>query len=446
MSDEKAWPDEALAEQAASIGPTLLRLIDQQPRWVHRRVERLELTGPRQLLRTVASDVTVPLIWHRQLALHRRQADRTSVDPTRYVVPLGILPKEPLQDFAVKPESVHRLTADQANPLVVAALAPDAELCGAPLEKVLLLLRRIVRQEDPGSPALGELDDLLEPAGGGSDAPVARQRLLNRASVLDKGYVLLVVLTVEPGAPARVTYSHRQPIASSDDEENVRDDVGDPPLVIDVGLPHASGSGSAYRVEVLAPDGLEVESAAFVARQGRARQVLMAENVKEGDGAFVQIRAPDATRRPEDAGLLVRFGFPRGGIHHLAAIAGAASTSALLLAFLMSLVLEEKMKGGSASAFLAAPALVTGLVLGFATTRVTSRPVNRLRLAALTIALLGVLGGLAIAVLSDDKTYLAERHTALGLLAAASVLVTAGWPLRAWLRERSRFEPTDVRD
>lgn len=82
----------------------------------------------------------------------------------------------------------------------------------------------------------------------------------------------------------------------------------------------------------------------------------------------------------------------------------------------------------------------------FSTTRVTSRPVNRLRLAALAVALLGVLGGLAVALFSEEKVYLAERHTALGVLAAASALVTGAWPVRAWLRKRSRFEPTHVRD
>lgn len=439
MSDDLAvWPDEALEEQVASIGPVLLRLIDDEPRWVHRRVERLELSSARQLLRTVSADLSVPLIWHCALALHRREKDRGTAEPKRYVVPLGVLPKEPLQDFMLKPDSVHRLTAEQANPLVVAALAPDAERCGAPLEEVLLLLRRIVRRETAGSRALEELRALLGAAAEGPAAE-ARARLLDRAQTLDARYVLLVVVSVDAGAPTRVTYSHRQPIGPTG-----KDDVDDPPLVIDVGLPHASGPGCAYRVEVVAPDGLEVETAAFVARQEQAREVLAVANADAGEGAFVQLRAPDANRRPDSAGLEVRFGFPSGGIHHLATVAGAASTVALALAFVMSLVLEEKMKGGSASTFLAAPALVTGLVLGFATTRVTSRPVNRLRLAAFTVALLGVLGGLTVALFGESKTYLNERHVTLGVLAATSVLVTGGWPVRAWLRKRERIELTGV--
>jgi len=181
----------------------------------------------------------------------------------------------------------------------------------------------------------------------------------------------------------------------------------------------------------MAPDGLDVERTSIVARHGAAGGVLVTD---EHGGRFVQLRAPDAQQRPDAVGLQVAFGFPSGGIHDLATIAGLVSTVALGCAIAASYSLGAAMKGGSASAFLAAPALVTGLVLGFATTPVTSRSVNRLRAAAFWIALLGVLGGLTVALLSENKDHLNLRHGILIVLTCASALVWGAFPLRAWLR------------
>ena len=182
--------------------------------------------------------------------------------------------------------------------------------------------------------------------------------------------------------------------------------VDSPPLKVDVDLPYASGPGPAYRVEVAAPEGLIIEAASMVARTRTGRRDLV---TAEGDG-FVQLRAPDAPDRPHSVGLRVAFGFPPGSIHVLATIAGATSIVALAIAVAASYVPGNILKNGSASAFLAAPALVTGLVLGFATTPITSRPVNQLRGATFVIAILGVLGGLTVALLGGNKDYVDACH------------------------------------
>jgi len=49
------WPDDALEQQAGRIGPALLELIDAEKRWVHRRVERIELPNAAQATRAVGS-------------------------------------------------------------------------------------------------------------------------------------------------------------------------------------------------------------------------------------------------------------------------------------------------------------------------------------------------------------------------------------------------------
>lgn len=141
------WPDEALAGQAGSIGPALLQLIDSETRWVHRRVERIELLNATQLTRSVSTDFTVPPSLENLLGLQQQESDRATKQATRYVVPLGILPKGPLQDITITPSDVYRLTADQTNPIVIGALTPYARQAGGSPREVLTLAREIVRSE-----------------------------------------------------------------------------------------------------------------------------------------------------------------------------------------------------------------------------------------------------------------------------------------------------------
>jgi hypothetical protein len=423
------WPDEALDDQARSIGPALLRLIDSESRWVHRRVERLELLNATQLTRSVATDLTVPVAEQLELGLLQQESDRDTKTASRFVLPLGVLPKGALQDFTITPADAHRLTADQTSPLIVAALTPYARRCGAPASEVLSLAREIIRRETPDAEMLARFEQLLRGGAGDSDA---RERLLRLITTLNDCYILLVAVKTEPGMPIRVTYMHRQVVAARTGP------VTDPPLIIEPLLPYASGPGPSYRVEVVAPEGMEVETASIVSIEGAVRRPRESVNTEPGGGAFVQLRAPDSADRPRVAGLRVVFGWPSGGVHHLGTIAGSASTGALLVATLMSYWLGTDMQGSSAGTLLAAPALVTSLALGFATTRVTSAAVNRLRIAALVVALLGVTGALAVSLLAEKAARLDELHGTLIACTVLSALVTFGFAGRAALRERER--------
>lgn len=427
---EDAWPDDSLEAQAGSIGPALLTLIDSERRWVHRRVERVDLLNATQTTRSVATDFSVPVPLCRDVGLLARASDRGVKDPGRFVVPLAVLPKAPLQDFTITPEGVHRLTADQANPLVLAALTPFARMSGADPTMVLSLAREIVRSETPMPALLRRLEGLLSAATGGEVA--ARKRLRRLVGTFNDNYILLVVAKADPGLPVRINYSSRQ------DVEARVGTLDDPPLVIEPRLPLASGPGPPYRVEIVAPDGLEIETASIVAVEDTRRRPEESINTKAGGGAFVQLRAPDSAARPQIAGLQVSFGWPTGGIQDVATIAGVLSTAALGASAGLSYILGEKLMGPTSSALLAAPALVTSLALGFATTRITSKAVNRLRIAALFVALLGVASGVTLSVLGGHKSSLNTLHGLLIAFAVLSFLVTAGYPGRAKLRERAR--------
>ena len=409
-----------------------MELVDSEFRWVHRRIERIELVNATQLVRSVATDLTIPARLKTELGLYQAEHERDSATAEMFVLPLGLLPKEALQDFTIVPSDVHRLTADQTNPLVVAALTPYARRCGAPPANVLRLAREIIRAETQSPAALAAFTTLIEGAEDGDEA--ARQRLLNLVAALDRGYLLLVAVAAKPGSPMRVTYSHRQVF-----ESQSRGKPDEPPLIVEAPLPYASSPGPSYRVEVLAPDGLEVESAGIAAIEGRVWRPLVAVNREPGEGAFVQLQGPDHGERPDRAGVKIVFGWPNGGVQHLAAIAGTLSTGALLIATLASYWLNEKMKGSSASTLLAAPALVSGLALGFATTRITSRAANLLRIAALTVALLGVTGALSVSLLAENAPKVNVLHGVLIGCTVLSALVTAAFPGLATIRRRDRI-------
>lgn len=426
------WPDEALIEQAPSIGPAVLRLIDSEERWVHRRVERLELPNAAQVTRTVATDFTVPVGLQDELALWQVPNPPAGTKPDRFVVPLGVLPKGPLQDVTFTPSDVHRLTANQSTPLALAAITPFARLSGAPPDLVLRLAKRIIRSESARKDLLDQLHEQLANAQGGD--PAARERLKGLLRTLNANYLLLVVVKAVSGMPGRVSYLHRQTVQAAVGH------VNDSPLVIEPALPYASGPGPPYRVEVSAPDGLEIETASLVSVEQRVRRPLVSENTEAGEGAFVHLRAPDSEERPDRAALQVRFGWLPGGIQHLGAIAGLTSTAALLAATLISYALDEKMKGSAASTLLAAPALVTSLALGFATTRVTLKAANRLRIAAFCTALLGIAGGLTVSLLGENAEQLNVLHGVLIGCTAVSLLITCVFPLRAALRKRASVD------
>lgn len=460
----EVWPDDSFQQQAGRIGSALLELIDAETRWVHRRVERFELANAAQATRSIATDLSVPMALVNRLRLYASplasdvgpdgtppapDIQTESASHSRIIVPLGTLRKAPLEDFSLTPSECQRLSADQTRPLLVSALAPFARACGADPQELLTLLAKIVRSETPARDAQAKLEQVLKTAEANDDGDAdARARVRRLATILSDHYVLLAAVKADPGLPTRVVYTHRQTIDATSGG------FGEPPLVISHELPYASGDGPSFRIEIVAPDGLEIETASIGCVEGRRTQrqlepasaprAIESENPPPGKGAYVHLKAPAGPARPDEAGLFVTFGFPAGGIHHLALVAGLVSTLALALAVVVSYWFDAKLKGSSAGALLAAPGLVTGLALGFPTTRVTSKAVNRLRLAALGIALLGVLGGLNVALLAESEAHLNLRHGILIGLAILSALALFSGPVAACLRERAKVPPANA--
>jgi hypothetical protein len=430
------WPDEALLARASEIGTAVLELLAQQERWIHRRLERIEIVSATQFTRSVAADLTVPVALAEQLELqpdpsaHPPGHPAPATDHVRFVIPLGSIPKGPLVDFTLAPDTATRLTALQTNVLLLSAIAPYARAARVP-EGLLALASAIILSEKPADAQLAAADALLDAATGDR---AALEFVRNTLKEFNAKYALLVAVDAVPGLPLRVTYGHRDyyPRTSHAPEA--------PPLVIEAPLVHASGPGPPYRLELVAPDGLEIESASLARQAGGRSTAIESVNTEPGAGAFVQLRAPDSADRPDRTTLIASLGWLTGGIHQLAAVTGVLSTLSLAVASTLSFVLGTGLGGGAADALFAAPALVTTLVLGFATTRITSPAANLMRVATLSVALFGVAGTLVVSVLGGQQAHLHELRALLIAASVPSALVTCAWPLPAALRSRSKVD------
>jgi hypothetical protein len=284
------WPDFALASRAAEMGNAVLDLLAQETRWIHRRLERIEIVSATQFTRTVAADLTVPLALSGRLELRADPATEGTGDKRRVVIPLGSLPKGALVDFTLAPADANRLTAAQTNVLLLSALAPYAREAHAP-DGFLSLAQRIILSETEARTDLAAAKALLDKAVGGSDD--ARDFLRKALTEFSASYALLVALDVVPGLPLRITYGHRDYYPQSEGA------VGAAPLVIDAPLVHASERGPAYRLELVAPEGLEIDTASLARVEGERRYAVEAVNPDRGAGAFVQLRGPDSAKRPQ---------------------------------------------------------------------------------------------------------------------------------------------------
>jgi hypothetical protein len=448
------WPSKALEQQAGSIGPAVLDLMDAETEWVHRRVEHIDLLDTTQMTRTVAVDLTVPLARQGELALYANEGERGKAPARQFVLPLGVLPKEHLQDVAMSPPEVHRMTAAEGAPIIVAGVEERLGRIGADPDAVALATT-IVTSEDHQDDELRRFNALV--AGDGD----AVRELRELVATLNTRYVLLVVMPATVGVPLRIGYVHRQVFsvvgsgrrltkfaaARRGDRQGEIDTAGEPkiwpvlrqgkvnepPFTLEVPLfiPSRSRMRPTMRVEVVAPEGLEIERASI---DDAGETVLDAKDTGVGGGAFVQLL--DSGKGSAPATLRVVFAFPNGGIHQVAMIAGVTSTVALLVAFALSFFFRHNLTLAGPSALLAAPALVTGIVLGFASTRLTARPVNRLRLVAFFIALTGVAAGLVIVMAPKDPFL----EILLGALLVVSAWLTGWWPWRAAWRKRAVTE------
>ena len=233
---ETIWPDEIARQRAAFYGIRTAALLANEPRWVHRRVEQLELIDERRARRRISVDFTLPELprppWPE--------------DPSLWLVPVALLQKRLLTSLDVRDEvdaSLPVLTREQNSAVayeLLAFLAKEtlAEVIGPDAEVHRLLLYELsdiagARRGLADHPSDAErharttraIRRFRAAATRTAQTGIPRSRLQNQRQALwrDKDmrgfvttlaerFILLVPLAASPGKRRIVKLSYEQPL------------------------------------------------------------------------------------------------------------------------------------------------------------------------------------------------------------------------------------------
>ncbi len=318
---EAGWPDERYAQASQSVALACLELLTDEPRWIHRRVETIDLLAQELVRRQVSVDVTVP---------------ETLLDDLRigadgpWCVPIAILEKRPLRHFDLREhhESRSILGASSGGPIAAGLVTAAARLAVAPdaLEPdVASLLELIARSDlEDARSAMAELR-----ARAAQTAQIARV-------VEDEtsGYFLatfaesymLVALLADAGGRRILKYAYDEHLRFGEEASRARRlarRLGWSPFVVDVAVPTAAHAAS-YHAEVVVPEELRLDAWILDARTG---ELLSTDIERSVDRA--SLHAPRVALDAEP--LLVAAISPERADLPTLAFATSAVTALLLL-------------------------------------------------------------------------------------------------------------------
>src|SRR4051794_8632976 len=108
------WPDELYADVAWPVALACLELLSDEARWIHRRVETVDLLAQELVRRQVTVEFTLPAPLHEDLR----------VGPGGpWCVPIAILEKQPLRNFdLLEDEEWRPILGREHNAPIAAAL------------------------------------------------------------------------------------------------------------------------------------------------------------------------------------------------------------------------------------------------------------------------------------------------------------------------------------
>jgi hypothetical protein len=154
-----AWFDEIVAERAETFARPVLTLVENGPRWRHRRVEAIEPLSATSVRRRVSLDFTVPPELHDGLRMPVTAGAPVAGD--QWLVPLGWLARRPLVSFDLRDSegnSVPLLLASQTAEIMRHLLLLSATEAGLDLadaartERTLDVVIAAAAATAPGDP------------------------------------------------------------------------------------------------------------------------------------------------------------------------------------------------------------------------------------------------------------------------------------------------------
>ena len=257
------WPDERYEQASEPVALACLELLTDEHRWVHRRVETIDLLTQELVRRQVTVDFTLPDALLDDLRIG---------DAGPWCVPLAILEKRPLRNFDLREDDERRsvLGAAAAGPIAAALVVAAARLASQPGPidlDVAALLERVARSDRAGGlRAMAELSD--HAAGTPQVATIlADDTSAYYLATFAESY-MLVALLAKPSGRRILKYSydeHVQFVRGAGGARRLARRLGWSPLVIDVAVPSAAHTAS-YHAEIIVPEELRLDALIVDAR------------------------------------------------------------------------------------------------------------------------------------------------------------------------------------
>lgn len=251
------WPDERYEQASPAVAFACLELLTDEARWIHRRVETIDLLAQELVRRQVSVDFTLP----------EPLLDDLRIGPGGpWCVPLAILEKRPLRNFDLREHDDWRsiLGASSGGPIAAGIVTAAARLACQPdalAPDVESLLELVVRSDhDAARAAMRELRHRSH------DEPQIARILADDTS----GYFLatfaesymLVALLGDPHGRRILKYAYDEqlePAGHASRARRLARRLGWSPLVVDVPVPTAPHAAS-YHAEVIVPEELRLDA------------------------------------------------------------------------------------------------------------------------------------------------------------------------------------------
>jgi hypothetical protein len=255
-----AWPQSRYREAASMTGRATGLLLLTEARWVHRRVETVDLLSTELARRRASVDFTVPSPLRTMLR----------IDDTQAVAPVATLTKQPLRNFDLRDEAgraIPVLGRDQNGDVAYYALLGVAEYALAEADADAVSPRtaadlRAIATGDPDDAATTATAMVRAASEGDPELSVLLEDDWMRflLSLLGDNYILMAVLEdLDTRRILKLAYDEALEESRSV-PQRIGQGLGATPLTFQLDAP-AAGRATSYHAEVVIPGELRIEAA-----------------------------------------------------------------------------------------------------------------------------------------------------------------------------------------
>lgn len=271
-----SWPDERYEQASESVALACLELLTDEPRWIHRRVETIDLLAQELVRRQVTVDFTLPVALIDDLRIG---------DDGPWCAPIAILQKRPLRNFDLREHDEWRsiLGASSGGPIAAGVVTAAARLASAPTpldHDIVALLDRVARSDPRG--ALAAMVELRHHADHADQVATVLEDDTSAyfLTTFAESYMLIALLA-EPGGRRILKYAYDEHLrfgGRASRPRRLARRLGWSPFVVDVAVPTAAHTAS-YHAEVVVPEELRLDAWILDARTDELLSTDIERNV-----------------------------------------------------------------------------------------------------------------------------------------------------------------------